>query len=207
MSKKIQLLVLLFLLSILNCKNDSLSGETYDDSKIQPIEDKYINFYGEAGLLGIAYTNIIYKTSNGKTLILPIFNGNKGSIEYEDLRQYCIKKGKLESIEKRLRPISVKCKKNYIKKTFYEFLNFYKSNLFKNIDIEHPTDFGQNNYTWFIYYDFLIDSVPCFMRIQIRGTEELSKHYKSVYEIQIDENQDSFIYHIAVNARSPFFEK
>ena len=140
-------------------------------------------------------------------MILPLFNGNKGSVGYEDLKQYCIKMKKLEPTERSINPIMVNCKKNNVKKTFYEFLSFYKGNLFKNIDIEHPTDFGQNNYMWVIYYDFLINDIPCFMRIQIDGTEELSKHYKSVYEIQIDENQDSFIYHIAVNARSPFYEK
>jgi len=206
--RKIIQLGLIFLIAISSCKNSNLSGEmTYDDFKLQPVNEKYIKFYGEAGVLGLEYSNIIYKTSSGKALILPIFNGDKGSIGYEDLRQYCIKMGKLRTIEKRIRPISVKCKKNYVKKTFYEFLSFYKSNLFKNIDIEHPTDFGQNNDMWVIYYDFLIDSIPCFMRIQIDGLEESSEHNKSIYRIQIDETQDSFIYHIAVNARSPFYEK
>ena len=40
--------------------------------------------------------------------------------------------GKLENSEEIIRSINVDCKKNNVKKTFYEFLSFYKNNLYKN---------------------------------------------------------------------------
>jgi len=119
------------------------------------------------------------------------------------LREYCIKVGKLRSNETRISPIQVYCKKGELKKTFHEFLKFYKSNLLKDVDIEHPSDFGQENNTWVIRYDFKVDGVPGSMQIQIRGSEEFSPHYKSVYEIQPDEDRGWFIYNINIRRKVP----
>lgn len=95
-------------------------------------------------------------------------------------------------------------KKGEIKKTFNEFLQFYKNNLLKDVDIEHPSDFGQENYEWFITYDFEYNGIPCFMEIRMVGSEELTMRYKSVFEIQPDENVDHFFYSIFLNGKSQY---
>jgi len=189
------------LIIILSCASDTVSAE--NNMQIQPVDGKYIKFFGEAGLLDIEYSNIIFTTNSGKEIVQPVFRGTKGNIRYEDLREYCIKVGKLRSNETRISPIQVYCKKGELKKTFHEFLKFYKSNLLKDVDIEHPSDFGQENNTWVIRYDFKVDGVPGSMQIQIRGSEEFSPHYKSVYEIQPDEDRGWFIYNINIRRKVP----
>lgn len=185
----------------LSCVSDNLLAEK--NMQLQPVDGKYIKFFGEAGLLDIQYSNIIFTTNSGKEIIQPIFRGTKGNIRYEELRQYCIQMGKLRSSEKRISPIQVYCKKGEVKKTFYEFLQFYKTNLLKDVDIEHPTDFGQENDTWFIRYDFQVDGIPGNFEIQIDGSEKTSPHYKSVYEIQPDEDGKWFIYDISIRRTAP----
>ncbi len=187
------------LIIILSCASDNVSAE--NNIQIQPVDGKYIKFFGEAGLLDIQYSNIIFTTNNGKEVIQPVFRGTKGNIRYEDLREYCIKMGKLRPEEKRISPIQVYCNRGEVKKTFHEFLKFYKSNLLNDVDIEHPSDFGKDNKTWIIRYKFIVNGVPGSLQIQIDGSEEFSSNYKSVYEIQPDENGGWFVYDINIRRK------
>jgi hypothetical protein len=188
------------LVLILSCASDNVSAK--NNMQIQPVDGKYISFYGEASVLDLQYSNLIITTESGMEIVQPVFRGTRGNIRYEDLVQYCIQKGKLEVAAKRIRPIQVLCKKNDVKKTFNEFLQFYKTNLLKDVDIEHPTRMEQENNTWTICYDFLIDSVPGVLTIDIDGLEETSPKYKSVYEIQVDENGGWFLYHIDIRRKA-----
>ena len=69
------------LIIILSCASDNVSAE--NNIQIQPVDGKYIKFFGEAGLLDIQYSNIIFTTNNGKEVIQPVFRGTKGNIRYE----------------------------------------------------------------------------------------------------------------------------
>ena len=103
----------------LSCAPDNVSAEKY--TQIQPVDGKYIKFFGEANVLDLQYSNLIITTNSGKEILQPIFRGSKGNIRYEDLRQYCIKMGKLESIEGNLRPKQVLCKKMRLKRLSMSF--------------------------------------------------------------------------------------
>lgn len=91
-----------------------------------------------------------------------------------------------------------------MKKTFHDFLNFYKNSLFKDINVEQPSDFGQEHDEWFITYDFEYSGIPCVMEIHIMGSEELTMRYKSVFEIQPDESFKDFEYQIYLNTKSKY---
>lgn len=195
--------VLICITFILNCNYNSVLAETNKNLEIQSVDGKYIKFFGEAGLLDIQYSNLIFTTNSGINIIQPVYRGDKGNIKYEDLRQYCIKMGKLQSSETRISPIQVYCKKGEMKKTFHEFLTFYKSNLLKDVDIEHPAEFGKENKTWIINYYFKVNGVSGKMQIQVDGSEKQSPLYKSVYDIQPDENGGWFIYDITIRRTVP----
>jgi len=48
-----------------------------------------------------------------------------------------------------------------------------------------------------------VDGVPGVLTIDIDGSVQSSPHYKSVYEIQPDENGGWFIYHIDIRRTAP----
>lgn len=193
-------IVSIFLI-LLGCNESDKELSSVGSQKINP---EFITFEGEAGLLDIKYSNIIFTTKKNQKIIQPIFRGDKGSVSYEDLREYCLKMGKLEKNQFYISPIIVKCEKNNVKKTFHEFLSFFQTNLLKDIDVEHPTDFGLENVTWVITYDFTYNNIPCYMQIQIKGSERQSIPYKSVYEIQPDENIKWFIYDFGFETESSY---
>ena len=79
----------------------------------------------------------------------------------------------------------------------------FKSTLFlKKLEKSISDCMEQENNTWTICYDFLIDSVPGVLTIDIDGLEETSPKYKSVYEIQVDENGGWFLYHIDIRRKA-----
>lgn len=200
--KKIGIFILTFLICM-SCNQNDKDQKIVGINKIVP---EFINFEGEAGLLDIKYSDIVYTTKNDQKIIQPVFRGDKGSIRYEDIREYSQKMGRLEKNQLYITPIVVKCNKNQVKKTFHEFLTFYKTNLLKDIDIEHPTDFGLENATWVITYDFSYNNIPCYMQIQIKGSETKSMSYKSIYEIQPDESMKWFIYDFGFETESSFYK-
>lgn len=170
-------------------------------------EDYILNPYNKSGYLIIKYSNLVYLVNN-KRIIIPIFRGDKESIYAEKVRLYQINKGEInpfQSIDNfEISHFVVLSKRGEMKKTFHEFLSFYKSNILKNIDIEHPSDFGQENSEWFITYDFDYYGFPCYMEIQIIGSEKETMRYQSVYEIQPDEEVDHFFYSIVINGKSQY---
>lgn len=213
-----KILVLFSVLLVLSCSGKKVDGgeSNQNDSITQEINLKLddnvkgeyvVNPYNKSGYLIIKYSNLIYSVNN-KRVIIPIFKGNKGSIEADKIRDYQINKGEtatyLKVNEFKISDFIAPSKKGEMKKTFNEFLNFYQRNLLKDVDIEHPTDFGQDNSEWFITYDFEYSGIPCFMEIRIVGSEELTMRYKSVYEIQPDEHIDHFFYSIFLNGKSQY---
>ena len=209
-------LVLLYVILIVcfSCKQEKSVSTS---SKVLPqimnvkfddkVNEKYVSNFNKSGSLIIQYSNILYKVNEGNILI-PIFKGSKGSLEEEKLKTYLIDKGEIQSYnsinEFEITDFYAPGKKGEMKKTLFEFLSFYKNNILKDVDIEHPSDFGQENSEWFITYDFDYQGVPCYMTIQIMGSEKRTMSYRSVYEIQPDEHMDHFFYSIFLNGKSQY---
>lgn len=215
-----KVLVVINIILIITCsckkKTEDVKNQIYNEQVQQDIiikledsvnGDYIIKPYKIGGNLIIKYSNLIYSV-NGRKIVIPIFKGDKGNIEEEKVREFLIKKNEIEPFNSIdhfwVNHFVAPSKKGEMKKTFHEFLNFYKKSLFKDIDIEHPSDFGQENDEWFITYDFNYGGIPCYMEIRIMGSEELSIRYKSVYEIQPDENDKYFDYTIFLNAKSRY---
>ncbi len=187
------LLYVCFFLMIFACGDNS---STNDIHILKNFEEKnVIDVTGDL-LLELKYSNVIvYK--NNKRLLMPIFRGDKGNIEMETIENYYIKNGRLEQIpgyKVGIGEFAINCNKGENKKTFYEFLNFYKSNILKNVDIEHPTCLFKDHDVWIIYYHYVNNGVPSCLKINIVGVEKGDNKYKSVYQIQPDENETGFIY-------------
>ncbi len=156
---------------------------------VNKITEKEVEQYKNEKLFIIRYSNIIYE-KNGKNIKIPIFQGNHGDVLYKDFYDYCIQK-KYFPIKKEYKYIEsgfiIKAKKGELRKTFHKFLDFYKSNILKDIDINKPAKMDCDGYEWWIDYDFIVDDVPCYIRIRIDSSEEDNNNYrkyKSPYEIR-----------------------
>ena len=99
-----------------------------------------------------------------------------------------------------------------LKKTFHEFLAFYKSNILKDIDLKDSKAIELSSDDWFITYDFIMDGVPCYLEIRLRAREEDQKStpvYKTVYDIIPNENMKdpsfTYLFIIGINQRNKNF--
>jgi hypothetical protein len=178
----------------------NLRGES-----IQTIPNKHIEKYGEYNVFIIKYSNMVYE-KEGRIIKIPIFKGTYGDILYKDFRDYCLK---MKYLKPKVRESGfiIKSKKGELRKNFHEFLNFYKSNIFKDININNPTSMMCDGYEWFIDYDFVIEDVPCYMTIRIDSNEEDNKNYRkyeSPYQIKTKEKSDEpfFSYSFYIGTKS-----
>jgi hypothetical protein len=172
---------------------------------IQLISNKQIEKYGDYNVFIIKYSNMVYE-KEGKIIKIPIFQGTYGDILYKDFRDYCLK---MKYLKPKVRESGfiVKSKKGELRQNFHEFLNFYKSNIFKDIDVNKPTTMTCDGYEWFIDYDFSIENIPCYITIRIDSSEEDNmnyRNYNSPYQIKTKEknNEPFFSYAIHVGAKS-----
>lgn len=168
------------------------------------INSKYIEQY-RFSIFIMRFSNIIFE-EKGKNIKIPIFQGKYGDVANKDIIEYCIKNKYIDE-DIWLHNI-VKCKKGEIKKTFHEFLAFYKSNILKDVNLNDPKAIELSSDDWFITYDFIIDGVPCYLEIRfLAKDEDLQSNnpvYKSVYEITPNENikDPNFTYHFIIGAKS-----
>jgi len=149
----------------------------------------------------INFSNIIYEVK-AKRINIPIFQGAAGDVLYKDFREYCISNKYFESYGGESGFI-VKCKKKEVKKTFVEFLNFYRSNILKDVDFNDKSNFDVNESGWTIFYKFTIDGVPCVMNIEIDAAKRIDrKKLKTVYDIMVNEDMayPSFAYSFDINS-------
>jgi len=176
--------------------------------KLNKITNHHVEPYKYTRSFIIRFSNIIYY-ENGKEVKIPVFQGKSDNVTYDDLILYCINNKLLES-DANETGFMIKTNKGDVRKTFREFLRFYKSNIFKDIDIEKPTIMSLGSTDWIIKYDFTINGIPCYMKIELTPRkEDLKKkqsdlEYQSVYDINPmeDEKEPGFLYKIYVGSKS-----
>jgi len=101
----------------------------------------------------------------------------------------------------------IKAKKGELRKTLHGFLDFYKGNILKGI-IDKPTSMSCDGYEWFIFYDFVINGLPCYMTIRF-DTSEIDnanyRKYKTPYEIMTNADLENpyFSYAFFIGSKSP----
>jgi hypothetical protein len=194
--------IILIAVSICFCANHNQANEKL--IKADEINSKYIEQY-RFSVFVMRFSNIIFE-EKGEKIKIPIFQGKYGDVENKDIIEYCIKNKYIDK-DIWLRYI-IKCKKGEIKKTFHEFLAFYKSNILKNIDLNDPKAIELSSDYWFITYDFIIDGIPCYLEIRIRARDEdlQSTHVvcQSAYDIKPNEKmkEPSFTYLFIIGAKS-----
>ena len=204
------IVVVLIVIIVITCTSKPIDTKMIKDSEIT---NEMIFPYRFEGIFLLTFSNIIYKEQK-KEIKIPIFKGNNGDVYCDDIISYCIKKKYID--EDQWLTYIIKCNKGEVRKTFHEFLKFYKSNILKDVNIEKPTFMGLSSTDWNIYYDFTVDNIPCFLEIQLDPRDEdLNKApspdrgYKSVYEIIPEENieQSGFTYKFITNHKTKDFFK
>lgn len=212
---KVKILFLVIgLFLFFSCNDRTLSSASNNQKKIANVEltDKEIQKFDDF-LFIIKYSNITYNVKNQK-IELPIFKGTSGNISYDQFQKYCYDHNLLKK-DTRESGFVILSKKGELKKTFHEFLSFYKNNIWKNIDIEKPKKmdlFGdEERFTdWQIYYDFDVNGIPFVMKIIFKVSKvDWEKRnnlsiYKSVYQISPNENIEKsyFIFKIYPNRKT-----
>ncbi len=203
--KKIKIIMLILLsLNLVECL------ESKNIKKLPKFENPV------AGGHIIRYSNVILK-ENGKRVKVPIYGGIYGDITYEDL----IKQQKYKD-NYLLSGIGIYTKHGTVKKTFYDFLKFYKKSLFKNIDINKPSVIGSEGSAWqLIWYDFEHEGLPCSMFISIECDEKKSiKKIKKMTNgrikaippdgtidmLEFNEKSKGFGFSIYIGKHSPFYK-
>ena len=204
-SKRILIIMAMAFYAFVNCNTISANAKTI---KSDQITINHVEPYKYNRSFIIKFSNVIY-IEKGKTIKIPIFQGKYEDVLYDDFINYCIKNKLLEP-KVMQSGFMIKTKKGEIRKTFHDFLAFYKSNIFRNIDIEKPTVMSLGSTDWIIKYDFTINGVPCYMSILLTPRDEDLKKaqkdmiMKSVYEIIPEEKMDEpeFSYNIFVGSKS-----
>jgi hypothetical protein len=171
------------------------------------INSKGIQRYNNQKIFLVSYSAIIYD-ERGKKLSMPVFRGTEGDAFYEDIITYCINMKYIN--KKEWLPVFVKCRNGEVKKTFHDFLAFYKSNILKSVNINDPKCFTISGPCWLITYDFSIGNLPCYMEIKLPPLEkdlftpQKDLKYKTVYDIipNEEDREPGLIYTIVVGAKS-----
>ena len=196
-------IIILLVSIVMNCT----SSGTNKIIKGSEITNKHIEQYRYKRVFILRFSNLIYEEDN-KEIKIPIFQGDMGNGLYEDFMDYCLKNKLLEPGVMESGFI-IKCNKGEVRKTFYEFLKFYKSNILKDVNIEKPSEMWLSTDDWIIKYDFIINNIPCFIEIELDPSDEdLYKNpvseYKSVYEIipEEDSEQPGIFYSIYIGYKS-----
>ena len=149
----------------------------------------------------IHFSNLIYDV-DGKKIKIPVFQGDKGDVLYNDFKEYC-RKEKLLKPNVKESAFIVKCKNGEVKKTFVEFLNFYKSNILKDVDFTDKTKFDADESGWIINYKFKVEGIPCIMTIEIEAADRIDRNkINSLYDIMVNENMKypSFAYSLNIGS-------
>jgi hypothetical protein len=152
------------------------------------ITAKHVKRYNDYDYIYIIrFSNLIYE-EQGKIFAVPIFQGNMGDVLSIDFKNYCraegiLPEGYAES------GFMVSCRKGEVEKTFREFLEFYKS---KGI-IGEPDLIEANEGYAMIYYNFVMEGVPCYMVVRLFYKENNDGNPHAVYGLVLDENRDEYL--------------
>ena len=201
--KRIELFIAISFCIFLYC--NTVSAENV---KMNKITNKHVEPYKYSRSFILRFSNIIYCEKN-QEIKVPVFQGIYEDINYNDLITYCVNNNLLES-DANETGFMIKANIGETRKTFHKFLAFYKLSIFKNIDIEKPAVMSMSSTDWIIKYDFLVNGIPCYMKIELTPRkEDLKKKqndlkYKSVYDIipMEDEGESGFLYKIYIGSKS-----
>jgi hypothetical protein len=204
---KFRNMLIAFLISffVFNNFNTVSANEKITSDKITK---KYIEQYKFSRSFILRFSNIIYNEKD-QDIKIPIFQGKYEDVLYKDFREYCLKEKLLEP-KVRETGFMIKCKKGEVRKTFHEFIKFYKSSILTGINVEKPTVMYLGSTDWIIKYDFIVNAVPCYITIMLSPRDkDLNKkqkdiELKSVYDIIPDEDEiePGFIYKIYIGSKS-----
>jgi hypothetical protein len=176
---------------LFNCNSKNAIREI---SSINNIKEGAIERFNKTHSFIVKFSNIIY-IIDGKTIKMPIFHGDMGDVNYLDFLDYCVKKQYLEP-DTMETSLIIKTKKGQVTKTFREFLDFYKGNILKDIDINKPANIKADGGSLGIYYDFVVNGVPCVLQVYIGVVEKEidPRTIKSIYNLNLDENSETPIF-------------
>lgn len=172
------------------------------------IPDKSVQKYASDYTFIITFTNLIYESHNTK-IVIPIYKGHSGDVRYKDFHDYCVKNKLLESHVGESGFI-IKTDKGQLKSTLHDFIRFYKKNILKDIDIEKPTWVGISDEWWYILYDFEVNKIPCYLKIEVNASNEDYENWNkdskltSPFQINPDESMKDpyFTYSFYINQKS-----
>ncbi|NLV67962.1 MAG: hypothetical protein GXY14_09855 [Spirochaetes bacterium] len=170
---------------IFNCKPNSASSDAVTIGKFN---NETVKKFDEYSSFIIKFSNLIYE-KDGKTVKIPIFQGNKGDVTYKEFRNYCLEKNLLKE-GFRESGFIIETKRGELKKKFHEFLKFYKGNILKDSNIDKPDKMVISDGVLDIYYDFEAEGIPFVIQITIYTVEDYfdTKSLKSIFDVNIDEN-------------------
>ena len=159
-------------------------------------EDKIVN--NGKGFI-VYYSNVVIKYKD-KSIRVPIYGGTSGSINDSDLKKLYGGIG-VTNGENLIWNICIPVDKGNVKKTFIDILKFYKTTLFKDIDVDTPSVIGyEGESPAIIWYDFNYYGVPSSMMITVRMIE-----YRGYWDNSIYSEDGGYIYiRMNIGEVSPF---
>lgn len=200
--KLYKIVCLICMIVILNCNYKNVVGQANIQNEIK---EGSVLRYGETDSFIIKFTNLIYE-KNGKEIKIPIFRGNMGDVSYRAFHDYCYKNGLLQEGWGESGFV-VKSEKGKLTTTFRDFLNFYKNNILKKVDINKPAKikiFGEGD-DLEIYYDFEANGIPFVLQIMINTEVKVNNPdlIKSMLQVNLNENKSQiFTYRFLKNKTS-----
>lgn len=184
-SKWYQLVSFVCMVTVINC---NYKNAVCENNALNSIKDGSVILFSEYEFI-IKFSNLIYE-KDGKEMKIPIFQGSMGDIYYKAFHEYCYKNNLLEKGWGESNFI-IKTEKGKLTKTFHEFLNFYKGNILKDVDINKPAKIKIDGGALDIYYDFVINGVPFSFQIGINANKKNIDNLgpiKSIFDVDLKEN-------------------
>ncbi len=157
----------------------------------------------------IKFSNLIYEIGS-KRIAIPIFQGNMGDVTYDTFLNYCYNNNLLNK-EYQEGDFVIVAKKGELKKTFHDFLRFYKNNILQDVNINKPAKMRVIDGVLDVFYEFNVQGIPMVLQVTIYTTEEFDlvdlNKIDSVFTIDsIDENMKTpkpyFMFNIWQNQTS-----
>ena len=154
-----------------------------DMMEYEKISSEYFEKDKDFYIFTMKFSNIIYETSEGKIVKVPIFRGTMGDVLYDDFLKYCTTKKIMEGcIES---AFDVKFKKGEYNKVLDEFKKFYGRRLSINFK-EMPTEMSPySEEEQLNTYAFTLDGVDGELSFYYLYPEYIDKAAKLEYVIRV----------------------
>lgn len=195
MIKKI--ILILVLSCITGCRNSENSDclNSYSLNNIPPDAIEVVN----DGFFVIRFSNIIYHVDD-KRIVVPVFKGNLGNIDYTVFELYCVQK-KLLPADTKEGAFIIRARQGEVKKTLLELIKFYEGNILKGYEKTYemfPVGEDNTDFEWLIIYKIKIDNIPCTIKFTVIAHEKdpsYMEKYRNlkIQDIHPDERSDTTI--------------